>query len=188
MGEFARTWSATYNSVAMTSAGSFGGTSWNTFGQVFYLKEATMPAAGAHDIVVTASGAFAGDIDCGAVSFSGVDQTTPVSGYNHSTATAVTASLDITSATGNIVVSTVSEGSATATYMFTTTGGTVRWNRDGNTGAPTATWGATQTGAATTTCGWEFGTMQRRIFLPVVRSAYMTPSVFLSTRKPVPEV
>src|SRR5204862_256568 len=67
--------SVTYNGVPMTSAGLVHSNNQNAgLVQMFYLPA---PAPGAHTVQVTLSGGSA-DLEAGSVSFTGVDQTTPV--------------------------------------------------------------------------------------------------------------
>jgi len=69
------TLAVTYNGVPMTSAGIVHANSrTDGFVQLFYVKA---PAAGAHTVQVTLTGGTA-SIEAGSVSFSNVDQTTPL--------------------------------------------------------------------------------------------------------------
>lgn len=111
------------------------------------------PASGANNVVVS----FAAAVECvvGAVSYTGADQSDLCDGYANAQGSGTAASVNVASATGNIVQD--------ALVWFT--GGTLsdgasqtrRWAR--NEGA-SATSGAcsTEPGAATTTMSWGFTT------------------------------
>jgi|GEM_PF-2380773 len=88
----------TYNSVAMTSVATStnGGLTVN----LFYL---VAPTGGANTVSVTLSGT-ANAVICGASSYTGVDQTTPLGTAATATGTSVTPSVNVTSATNELVV------------------------------------------------------------------------------------
>ena len=116
---------ATYNGVAMTSAGLVHSNNRNTgFVQMFYLKA---PASGAHTVQVTVSGGTA-DLEGGSVSFIGVDQATPVRNVTTTFGSGTAPTVAVSSAPGDVVVDalvTGCNGGITSTQ-------TVRWLRQAN--------------------------------------------------------
>lgn len=149
--EAGRTLSATCDGVSMTSFGvvhSNNGAAgyvqmWRLVGQ----------ASGSNAIVITMTGTTSGVfILGGSVSFNGVDQTTPVgtpvTGFGGGT----TASITVASATGNMVIDGIANGSS-----ITSSTQTNRWklNLNGNSGAGNA--------ASSTAAGASSVTMQYAI-------------------------
>jgi len=136
--------SVTYNSVAMTSAGSaaLNGTS-EAYAQLFYLVN---PPTGTHVFAVTTSGTV-NDIYSLLEEYSGVDQTNPVrsGSYNTSTTSAIT----ITSNANDKSTTCLNSGPGSAT---STTQTKISSNSGGNYGA-----GAdyATTGAASVTHTWS---------------------------------
>jgi hypothetical protein len=94
------------------------------FVQMFYLKA---PATGAHTVQVTLSGGTA-DLEGGSVSFTGVDQTTPVRNIVTTFGSGTAPTVSVLSAPGDVVadaLATGCNGSITSTQ-------TVRWLRQAN--------------------------------------------------------
>lgn len=135
----------TYAGVAMTLHDSqTGATGGNAYW--YYLAA---PASGSNTVSVT----WTGSTDCrgGAVSFTGAKSTPGTAAKTTSAGTSI--SIDVTSATGEIVVDVLSiaGGSTTATAGA---GQTERWNA--LTGSPGVKGsGSTEAGAATTTMSWS---------------------------------
>jgi chitodextrinase len=142
-----RTVSVTYNGIAMTSAGKVH--SYNRtdgFVELFYLAA---PAAGAHSVQLTMTGGSAA-IEAGSVSFTGVNQTTPVrnivTAFGNSTAPAVT----VASAPGDMVVDALAFGTSIGNSTKTT-----RWisNQNSNTAGGNGAQ-STAAGASSVTMGY----------------------------------
>ena len=114
----------TYNGVAMTSVAGEVHTNAGTAGyaELFYL---VAPATGANTVSVTIVGAGTEGLECGSVSFTGVDQAT-------ATGNSASASVAVASAVGNMVVDVVGCGQALGAHNQTS-----RWllNRSGASGA-----------------------------------------------------
>ncbi len=72
----------TFNSIAMTRIGISAATTDNQRVALYYL---VAPASGAHNIVISTSGATR--IDCRALSYTGVDQTNTLNEFSSNTAT-----------------------------------------------------------------------------------------------------
>src|SRR5436190_1528347 len=99
--------SVTYNGVAMTSAGLVHSNNDDSgYVQLFYLKA---PATGTHPVVVTLSGGTA-SLEAGSLSFSGVDQTTPVRNITTAAGSGTTPAVTVASGPGNMVVDALSSG------------------------------------------------------------------------------
>ena len=88
---------ATYNAVPLAEFGAI----LNTEMKGFYL---VAPATGSNTAVVTFTGNSGRPTIGVASSYNGVDQSTPYDGYNTATGSSDTPSVDITSATGEMVV------------------------------------------------------------------------------------
>jgi hypothetical protein len=94
------------------------------FVQMFYLKA---PAPGAHSVEVSVSGGNA-DVEAGSVSFTGVDQTTPVRNIATKAGNGAVPNVAVTSAPGDLVVDALvagCNGSITSSQ-------TLRWLRQSN--------------------------------------------------------
>ncbi|HEY7634895.1 MAG TPA: hypothetical protein VH763_05100 [Gemmatimonadales bacterium] len=144
--------SVTYGGTGLTLLRSTRNSDNAVRAELWYLKN---PASGTANVTVTLLGAakMAG----GAVSFSGVNQTTPIGAIasDSSTGTGTTnPTTTVTSATGNLVIDAVAmEGSA-----GTVTAGanqTQRWtNTTGSAGGEIRGVGSTEPGAASVTMSW----------------------------------
>lgn len=99
-----------YNGTALVTAGAA-----SEFGKGVHLWKWDMAngavPTGAHTVSVTMTGTVACII--GAASYTGVDQTTPVSGYTATTGFDVTPTINVTSAVGDLVVDGVATPGAT---------------------------------------------------------------------------
>ena len=97
--------SATYNGVALTNSGSVqAGSGDFSRSEIWYLAN---PNTGTNNIVVTLSGGNDW-IEAGAMSFTGVNQTTPLGAFASNSGTSGTsASVNVSSATGDIVIDTL---------------------------------------------------------------------------------
>jgi hypothetical protein len=130
---------ATYNSVAMTARSAVhSGAGTAGFVQQFTLLS---PASGSHSVQVVASGgAGAADLTCGSITLNGVDQAVGFRNFNSATGSGTGPSVTITSATGDMVVDAIANGTAipvstqTARWSWHQTNST----RAGNGGESTA--------------------------------------------------
>jgi hypothetical protein len=119
-GDTALSLGVTYDGVPMTSAGIVHTNNrTDGFVQLFYLKA---PNPGTHAVVVTLTGGAA-TIEAGSVSFTGVDQTTPVRNITTNASSGTTPALTVASAPGNMVVDAMAVG-CTGTI---TSNQTMRW-------------------------------------------------------------
>lgn len=87
--------SATYNGVAMTEL-----TRYSAAGRVTVVWGLVAPATGANTVAITAGGSWGGG---GAVSFTGVDQTTPSDTPTENTGSSSAMTVSVTSVAGNFV-------------------------------------------------------------------------------------
>ena len=110
----------TYNGVPMTSVGLVHSNNQIAgYVELFYLKA---PATGTRAVVVTLSGGTA-DLEAGSVSFSGVDQTTPVRNITTAAGAGTTPAVTLASAPGNMVV----DAMVTGCNGTITSNKTLRW-------------------------------------------------------------
>ncbi len=113
------TTTVTYNGVSMTSLGkAHTNNQTSGFVELFYL---VAPATGTNTVSYTAS--TSGDLGGGSVSFTGVDQTTPVANTATNFGTGTSVSLSVTNTSGNMVVDAMASGSD----IFSSSQ-TIRWN------------------------------------------------------------
>lgn len=119
--------SVTYNGAAMTQVGGTVTIDSLVTVTMWRILTAGMAAA-THDLVID-WGATSTDHVGGIVSFTGVDQTTPVSGAATATDFSATAAVTVTSATGNMGVSCVVGKNRVVTSLDTS-----RWTQTGNDG------------------------------------------------------
>src|SRR5450432_2087508 len=106
--------SVTYNGAALTFAGA--STNGTVRTEIWYL---VAPTAGSHSVVVTAP--VASDVTASSISFTGVDQTTPVGTFVSNLGTGTTAAVVATTAVGDPVVDIVGAVTTTAPTIAGTT-------------------------------------------------------------------
>lgn len=162
-----------YNNVSMTSAGkmhSNNGT--NGYVELFYLVN---PTTGANTAVVTSNTSVT-SLEGGSISFTGVDQTTPVSNATTAAGSGTTPTVNVSSATGNMVVDAVVNGSPIASSSQTN-----RWLNNwsnssaaGNAAQSTAAGAASVTMSYTVTSDW-WGIAAMNI------NAYIPPNPSIAT-------
>lgn len=143
------TTTVTYNGIAMTSAGKIhSNNDIHGYVELFYL---VAPPTGANTVAVTANTAVA--LECGSVSFTGVDQSNPVAGATTSFGFSTAPSITVSSATDNMVVDAACSGSA-----ITGSGKTSRWiqNLNGGSGAGNGAQ-STAAGAGSVTMSYTAG-------------------------------
>jgi hypothetical protein len=107
----------------MTSAGKVHSNNSNKgFVELFYLKA---PETGTHLVEVSLSGEASAEMEGGSVSFTGVDQTTPVQNITTNAGYSTSPSVAVSSAVGNMVVDALSVG-----CNVSSSGQTLRWNNN----------------------------------------------------------
>ena len=132
----------TYNSVALSLVGSQGSASFK-----MWIYGLVAPDTGTHDVVVTFSTAPNNGGVVGVETFTGVNQSTPLGTFGSASGNGTTATVDVSSATGELVFDTLGS-------RWTVTAGagqTQRWNASSSftTGS-----GSTEPGATTVTMSW----------------------------------
>ena len=135
----------TYNSVALT----FVGTIRNVDDARVEIWRLIAPDTGTHDVVVTFSADLLQEGFAGVVTFTGVHQTTPLGTFASAAADGITATVNVSSATGELVFDVLAAEYSTSATVGA--GQTQRWNiiLTGSIGA-----GSTEPGAATVTMSW----------------------------------
>lgn len=137
--------SVTYNTVALTEK-------WNFIHNTYFRNAGyylIAPASGANNLVVNFSGAV-NDAYLGGCAFSGVHQTTPLGTHVTNTGSTTTATVDVSSATDEIVWD---NATVYWTGMTVGTGQTSRYEYD-SLGSAWSGGGSTETGSSTTTMSW----------------------------------
>ena len=134
----------TYNGVGLTELVNHSESGDNAHVEIWYL---VAPTTGTHDVVISQSGA--NDVVGGATSWTGVDQATPFGPTAVADGTASPATVDVTSASSEVVVDVV--GARNAATLTVGAGQTQRWNLgagviDGG--------GSSEPGAATVAMSW----------------------------------
>jgi len=130
----------TYNSVAMSSLGTATNGIYSV--QLWGLAN---PATGAHNVVVTMGGP-PNSTSIGSVSFTGVNASTPTSGFASATGSSANPAVTVTSTTSSMVLAaTIDAGSTSLTVNKT-----LRWNAILGTDTPRGG-GATAAGASSVT-------------------------------------
>ncbi len=141
----------TVNTVAYASAGLSN--KWTFLAQTYYRNTAwfkTSPATGSNNVDVTYS-ATQGELMAGAICFSGVDTGTPLGTEATNNGGATTPTVDVTSATGEMVVDNLYTGE---NVEPTATSPQVRqWFQYG-VGGYCCAGGSTKDGAASVTMSW----------------------------------
>ena len=114
----------TYNGIALTQIRTDGRTSL-TYSEIWFLKA---PATGSNTIAVTLSGGPTRSIS-GAVSLTGVDQTTPNDADNGATGSSTTPSASVTTVADNAwIVDVVAVRTGSSETITVGSGQTQRWN------------------------------------------------------------
>jgi prepilin-type N-terminal cleavage/methylation domain-containing protein len=141
--------SVTYNGVALT----LEGTETNSDDARVELWSLVAPDTGTHNVVITFSAALAQQAVAGVMTFTGVDQSTPLgSFYSSQGDDTTTASLDITSADGEFVYAVIA-----AEYDALTAGSgySEQWNMSLSGTKTNGAGGTTNCGAATVPMSWN---------------------------------
>ena len=140
--------SPTYNGVALTKIDAQNAGTYCR-SELWYL---IAPAAGTHDIVVTAGAVQAVTIIGGATSWTGADQSAPLGTAAKATGTTTPATVNVTSVAGEYVVDSACAYKATAITMTVGAGQTSAWNETPATGIVGA--GSYEASASTITMSW----------------------------------
>ncbi|MCH8247650.1 MAG: VCBS repeat-containing protein, partial [Bacteroidetes bacterium] len=139
--------SVTYNGVSLTNVGvQANGSSART--EIWRL---VAPATGTHNVVVTFA-SMTEDASLGIITFTGVHQTTPLGTFASTSGSSTSASVNVSSATGELVFDHIAVINATVTVG---SGQVQRWNVMGSEARAA---GSTEPGATTTTMSWSRGT------------------------------
>ena len=120
--------------------------------EIWALKE---PPTGTNTIVVTLDGALDTNRHAvvGAISFTGVNQSTPTNTVASQTGNSSTCSINVPSASGELAFAVA--GHATPAYGLTNLGNTQYWNNSTNAYCRAA--GGTKAGASSVTMSWNIG-------------------------------
>src|SRR5437870_1100407 len=162
--------SVTYAGQTMTSAGA-AVNAGNAGAEIFYL---VAPATGSNTVAVTLSGS-ANSLVGGAVTLTGVNQTTPLGIFASATGSSITPSVTVTSNTGETVVDTVS---LTSSGAMTVSGGQTQQWQAGTSGRGA---GSTKPGASSVTMSWNSANLAWAIGAVGVKPAAVCSSVPDST-------
>ena len=153
-GFFCNVTGITYNSVSMTQKWHEGPDNYEINAGYFLLA----PDIGTYDIVISLSAvAYAYG---GSISFTGVDQTTPLgTAATVATGYSTAATVNVSSASGELVIDNLGVGTG-ATSLTIGSGQTERWSQ-----SPTSWWGrgSTKAGEATTAMSWTLEATDRWI-------------------------
>ena len=147
-----------YRSSTATATATYGGTSMTLLGSRLSSTDTRMamfslvnPPTGLQTVTVTFSVAVSQKVG-GSVSMTGADQTTPTGAFFSATGNSSTASLTVTSATGELVIDTVSYDSG-CTSITPDPSQTQQWNLL-VAGPDTFGGGSTKAGAASVPMSW----------------------------------
>ena len=135
----------TYNSVALTSVTVVN----NSSDANSHMWQLIAPNTGANNVVISASETMS-ELVGGAVTFTGVDQTTPLGTAATNSGNSTTITVTVSSATDEIVIDAMAFGNTGATVDASQT---ARWDRDGS--VLTSGGGSTEAGAASTVMSWS---------------------------------
>ena len=143
--------SVTYNGTALTFLGRE--TTPDTQAQI-EIWALTAPDPGTHDVVVTMDGANASGTVAGVMTFTGVDQASPLGTFvSASNNASPTASVNVSSAVGDLVFSAVTAESAPDIALNVGANQTEHWEvyQSGDNNSA----GSTEAGAAVVTASWD---------------------------------
>jgi hypothetical protein len=142
--------SVTYGGVALTLVGTQD-SPWT--GERMWIYKLVAPASGTANLIVTFEVSMKG-AEVGVVTFTGVDQTTPLGTFVSASGTSATASVNVSSDTAELVFDTCHYG---GTGTMTVGGGQIeQWNLTGETYSHTS--GSIKPGAATVPMSWSLST------------------------------
>jgi hypothetical protein len=140
--------SVTYGGVALTHAGQvYNNNVAPSTTDLFYL---VAPATGTNTVQVSYSGCTS-DVEAGSISFSGVNQSTPLAHITTNFGSGTNPGVTVTSASGDMVVDVVGNGSAIASSSQT-----LRWVKNQNTSTAHGDGAqSTAAGASSVTMGYS---------------------------------
>ncbi len=142
----------TFNGDAMTKAADHTDTTYGVIrASLWYLK---MPDTGTHDVEITTAATPTVITMGGAASFTGVDQTTPVSNPNTADGNSVSSSVTITSSTGSMVVDCFYGAGANSLAAVPTQTGI--WSYIEGAGTTDLAGQSRASGAASVAMAWDF--------------------------------
>ena len=139
----------TYGGVTMTQVGTSNVPSNTTSGRM-YIYRLLNPPTGANSLAVTWSAALTNSAVIGAVTYAGVDQTTPTGTFAAGGATSGTPTIAVASGTGQLVFGVI-DGRSTAAY---TTTGTSLWSAMPVSGQTAGAAQSSTAGTSTVTLTW----------------------------------
>jgi hypothetical protein len=141
----------TYNGVPLTLVGSRA----NATDARVEIWRLIAPATGTHDVVITFSSELSSHARAGVVTFSGVNQTTPLGAFASAVGSTSPATVNVASAANELVFDTVGCESQSDPFSLTVGAGqTQRWSSVVMGYDRFLTGGSTEPGAATVTMSW----------------------------------
>jgi len=147
--------SVTYNGVSLGPVGSQATSDGFARIEIWSL---VAPDLGTHDVVVTLSGTPSG-ATAGVMTFTGVDQATPLGAFASNLADSTAASVTVASVVNDLVFDTLVVESSTGFDLLPGAGQTERWDQFQ---APAANGGAsTEAGAASVAMTWTWATADK---------------------------
>ncbi|WP_367392859.1 DNRLRE domain-containing protein [Lewinella sp. LCG006] len=165
---------------AMVTGVTYGGSPMTQVGQTINGNEGTVaiyrminPPVGTFDVIANYNNNANRGVVLGAISFSGVDQTTPLGTYVGNTGDSGTASVTASSASGQLVFDVVCWKNPGT--LVSGAGQTQRWNVD----SPSEIEGgaSTEPGAGSVTMSWTAGSDRWAIGAVPIRPASITPNL-----------
>jgi hypothetical protein len=143
--------SITYNGVALIQVGS----STNAMDSRVEIWRLIAPPTGTYDVVITFSAELSSAARAGVMTFTGVNQTTPLGTFASAIGSASPATVNVTSAANELVFDTVgSEGPSSPFSLTVGAGQTQRWNSAIMGYDRFLAAGSTEPGAASVTMSW----------------------------------
>ncbi|MDX1404915.1 MAG: DUF6701 domain-containing protein, partial [Woeseiaceae bacterium] len=148
--------SVTYNSIALSLVGT-ATQSNDAHIEIWQLTESGGLPTGTHDVVITFSGSLTRPAVGGVMTFTGVDQSTPLGTFAGANGTSTAPSVNVSSVVGELVFAVLSAEDTSS--VTTDAPATERWNVSIAGGGNTE-WGAgaTDDGAASVDMSWTLGT------------------------------
>jgi len=143
--------SVTYNGVALTQVGSRA----NATDARVEIWRLIAPPTGTHDVVITFSSELSSASRAGVMTFTGVNQTTPLGTFASAIGSASPATVNVTSAANELVFDTVGTESQSSPFSLTVGAGqTQRWSSVSMGYDRFLAGGSTEPGAASVTMSW----------------------------------
>ncbi len=166
----------TYGGSSLTSVASQASSGTQVRSYIYSLLN---PNSGAANVVVTLSGS--GTVTVGATTFAGVDQTTPLGTAATAQGTSTTSTVNVTSATGQLVFGTTAFDGSPTLSLPGGSGQTLAWNQTISNPASTLAGAAsTEPGAATVTHSYSSSASQpwSIVAAGIRQAATVTQAVF----------